>query len=66
MRRVICAVALMLGIAVLSLPAHTQDGAKMDVAIKPAPSVSQAVLEAWNDIGRRLKLPDDAHGQIVP
>jgi len=50
----ICALALMLGIAVLSLPAHAQDAAKKDVAIKPAPSVSQAVLEAWNDIGRKL------------
>ncbi|SPE43879.1 conserved exported hypothetical protein [Candidatus Sulfotelmatobacter sp. SbA7] len=54
MRRMICALALMLGIAVLSLPAHAQDAAKKDVAIKPAPSVSQAVLEAWNDIGRKL------------
>jgi hypothetical protein len=50
----ICAVALMLGIAALSLPAHTQEAAKKNAAIKPAPSVSQAVLEAWNDIGRKL------------
>jgi len=54
MRRMICAVALMLGIAALSLPAHTQEAAKKNAAIKPAPSVSQAVLEAWNDIGRKL------------
>jgi hypothetical protein len=54
MRRMLCAVALILGIAILSLPAHTQDAAKKDVAIKPAPSPSQAVLEAWNDIGRKL------------
>jgi hypothetical protein len=54
MRRVICAVAVMLGIGVLTLPAHAQDATKKDVAIKPAPSVSQAVLEAWNDIGRKL------------
>jgi hypothetical protein len=54
MRRMICAVALMLGIAALSLPAHTQEAAKKNTAIKPAPSVSQAVLEAWNDIGRKL------------
>jgi len=54
MRRVICAVALILGIAVFVPSAHTQDAAKKDVATKPAPSPSQAVLEAWNDIGRKL------------
>jgi hypothetical protein len=54
MRRVISAVAVMLGILVLTLPAYTQEATKKDVAIKPAPSVSQAVLEAWNDIGRKL------------
>jgi uncharacterized damage-inducible protein DinB len=31
-----------------------QDASKKDVAIKPAPSPSQAVLESWNDIGRKL------------
>jgi uncharacterized damage-inducible protein DinB len=44
----------MLGIGVLILPAHAQEAAKKDMAIKPALSVSQAVLEAWNDIGRKL------------
>jgi DinB superfamily len=54
MQRAICAIALMLGIAFANLPAHTQEAAKKDAAVKPAPSVSQAVLEAWNDIGRKL------------
>jgi len=55
MRRMICAVALILGIVVFNLPAYTQEAAKKkDVAIKPAPSPSQAVLDAWNDIGRKL------------
>jgi uncharacterized damage-inducible protein DinB len=54
MRRMICAAALLLGIVALTLPAHTQEMAKKDAVIKPAPSVSQAVLEAWNDIGRKL------------
>ena len=54
MRRVVCAVALMLGIGVWTLPAHTQEAAKKDAAVKPAASPSQAVLEAWNDIGRKL------------
>lgn len=49
----------LLGIAgfvfcVLSSVAPAQDSAKKDVAIKPAPSPSQAVLESWNDIGRKL------------
>src|ERR1700739_1421817 len=54
MRRMICAFALILGIGIFAVPAHTQDAAKKDVAIKPAASPSQAVLEAWNDIGRKL------------
>jgi hypothetical protein len=54
MRKMICAAALLLGIVVLTLPAHTQEMAKKDDVVKPAPSVSQAVLEAWNDIGRKL------------
>src|SRR3954467_8790858 len=31
-----------------------QEAPKKDVAIKPAPSPSQAVLESWNDVGRKL------------
>ena len=54
MRTVICAVVLMLGIGVFTLPAYPQQEAKKNLAIKPAPSVSQAVLEAWNDVGRKL------------
>lgn len=54
MRKMTCAAALLLGIVVLTLPAHTQEMAKKDDVVKPAPSVSQAVLEAWNDIGRKL------------
>lgn len=54
MRRMISVFALMLGIAALTLPVHAQDAAKKAVAIKPALSVSQAVLESWNDIGRKL------------
>ena len=54
MRKTIGLVALILGIVALNLPAHTQEAAKKDAAVKPAPSVSQAVLEAWNDVGRKL------------
>jgi uncharacterized damage-inducible protein DinB len=31
-----------------------QEAPKKDVAIKPAPSPSQAVLDSWNDIGKKL------------
>lgn len=47
-------VALLLAVGILSLPAHTQEMAKKDAAPKPALSPSQAVLDSWNDIGRKL------------
>jgi hypothetical protein len=40
--------------AVLGLPAYTQDAAKKDGPPKPPPSPSQALLESWNDVGRKL------------
>ena len=40
--------------ATLVLPGHAQDAMKKDTAVKPAPSPSQAVLESWNDAGRKL------------
>jgi uncharacterized damage-inducible protein DinB len=45
--------AALLALAILTFPAHAQD-AKKDAAVKPADSPSQAVLGAWNDIGRKL------------
>src|SRR5712675_79899 len=39
-------------LAVLTLPFHAQD--KKEAAVKPAASPSQAVLESWNDVGRKL------------
>ena len=47
-------IALILTIGVLAPSALTQDMAKKDAALKPALSPSQAVLESWNDIGRKL------------
>jgi uncharacterized damage-inducible protein DinB len=44
---------LMLVSAVLGSPAHAQE-TKKDGATKPAPTPSQAVLESWNEIGRKL------------
>jgi len=45
--------AALFAASVLTLPAHAQD-AKKEAAVKPADSPSQAVLAAWNDIGRKL------------
>src|SRR6202166_4738589 len=45
--------AAILATAFLTLSAHAQD-AKKEVLTKPAASPSQAVLESWNDIGRKL------------
>ena len=45
---------LILAASISVTPAHAQDTAKQGSAPKPAPSTSQAVLEQWNDIGRKL------------
>jgi len=47
-------ITLILTIGVLSAPAFSQEMAKKDAPVKPALSPSQAVLESWNDIGRKL------------
>ena len=40
--------------AVLALPSYAQDAAKKDTPPKPAASPSQALLDTWNDVGRKL------------
>lgn len=57
-------VVLAAGLAVM--PVLAQDAAKKKEPPKPAPSPSQAVLEQWNDIGRKLiaiaeDLPEDKY-----
>ena len=55
MRKIISlVVATMVFAAIAALPAAAQDAAKKDAAPKAAKSLSQAVLEQWNDIGRKL------------
>jgi len=54
MKKVYWMVALILSVGVLALPAPTQEMAKKNAPPKPALSPSQAVLDAWNDIGRKL------------
>ncbi len=57
---------LVLAAGLAVLPALAQEAAKKKEPPKPAPSPSQAVLEKWNDIGRKLiiiseDLPEDKY-----
>src|ERR1700740_3318895 len=54
MKTACLAIALILTIGVWAAPALTQEMAKKDALPKPALSPSQAILEQWNDIGRKL------------
>ena len=45
---------LALALTVVAIPLRGQDAMKKDEAVKPPASPSQAVLEAWNEIGRKL------------
>ena len=53
MRRLLLVGALLLAASACSLPVLAQEGGAAS-AVKPAPSPSQAVLDTWNDIGRKL------------
>jgi uncharacterized damage-inducible protein DinB len=46
--------AAVLAAATFAISAHAQDAMKKEAAVKPAPSPSQAVLEAWNYVGKKL------------
>ena len=52
MRNLICIAVLLICTCMLPAPAHAQKAA--EPAVKPAASPSQAVLDQWNDIGRKL------------
>jgi hypothetical protein len=54
MLKALCLAAAILAAASFALPAGAQDAMKKDTAVKPAPSPSQAVLEAWNYVGKKL------------
>ena len=43
-----------LSLTAITLPLRAQDSGKKDAAIKPPDSPSKAVLDSWNDIGRKL------------
>jgi len=51
MRKLISIAAVLLCSSVLAPPAYAQKAAE---TVKPAASPSQAVLDQWNDIGRKL------------
>jgi hypothetical protein len=56
---------LLVAVAFGAMPALTQE-AKKAVPPKPAPSPSEAVLESWNDVGRKLiaiaeDMPEDKY-----
>jgi uncharacterized damage-inducible protein DinB len=46
--------AVIFAAGVLVTPVHAQEMPKKDATPKPAPSASEAVLEQWNEIGRKL------------
>ena len=65
MKHAFSIVALALAACLLALPTLAQDAAKKE-APKPAASPAQAVLDQWNDIGRKLiaiaeDLPEDKY-----
>src|SRR5579864_9433477 len=45
---------LVIVLLAFAFPALAQDAMKKDAAVKPADPELQAVLDAWNDIGRKL------------
>jgi uncharacterized damage-inducible protein DinB len=58
--------AVIFAACILVAPAHSQDMQKPGAAPKPVPGSSEAVLEQWNDIGRKLiamaeDFPDDKY-----
>jgi hypothetical protein len=65
MKKLKWVVGLALAMGLVVLPAVAQEAAKKEPP-KPAPSPSQAVLEQWNEIGRKLiiiaeDLPEDKY-----
>jgi len=65
MNSIRCLARLIFAASILA-PTHAQEMPKQGTAPKPAPSASEAVLEQWNDIGRKLMamaedFPDDKY-----
>ena len=54
MKNLVRMMILAFAAAVVALPAYTQDAPKKDTPPKPAVSPSQALIDNWNDVGRKL------------
>jgi uncharacterized damage-inducible protein DinB len=54
MKTLFLMIVLILTASILTELTHAQEMAKKDAATKPALSPSQAVLDSWNDIARKL------------
>lgn len=54
MRRMPLFAALLFAVCLVALPVRAQDASSKKAEPKPALSPSEAVLEQWNDIGRKL------------
>src|SRR5499427_10603510 len=66
MKKVACLAGVCIAAFLLAMPAMAQNDAKTKEALKPAPGPSAAVLEQWNDIGKKLiaiaeDLPEDKY-----
>jgi uncharacterized damage-inducible protein DinB len=67
MKTLFLIIVLILTASILTQLTHAQEMAKKDAATKPALSPSQAVLDSWNDIARKLiamaeDFPEDKYG----
>jgi uncharacterized damage-inducible protein DinB len=54
MKNVASVAVLILTVSSLGMGTHAQEMGKKDASPKPAPGAAQAVLDQWNDIGRKL------------
>jgi uncharacterized damage-inducible protein DinB len=54
MKKLLWLLAVISVAGIFAAPAHTQEMPTKAVAPKPAPGAAEAVLQQWNDIGRKL------------
>jgi uncharacterized damage-inducible protein DinB len=54
MKKAMSIALLSLAVCILDVPAHTQEMGKKEATPKPLSGASSAVLDQWNDIGRKL------------
>jgi len=54
MKKVLMLIVVIFAVGVFATPAPAQEMPKTAAAPKPAPGAAEAVLQQWNDIGRKL------------